>query len=108
MTGVDNENPKYGCHSDKSVGNPSVSHSKLMESLKPWQSQFIQPSSSSPLRSEKAMQCLGSPFVSVTGQDHKLNPTKLDSSTDVAVTCFATHGSLGVVDLGATKTVNWK
>lgn len=54
------------------------------------------------------MQCLGSPFVSVTGQDHKLNPTKLDSSTDVAVTCFATHGSLGVVDLGATKTVNWK
>ena len=26
-------------------------------------------------------------------------------SDDTAVTCFATHGSLGVVDLGATKTV---
>ena len=29
----------------------------------------------------------------------------MDSPSDVAVTCFATHGSLGVVDLGATKTV---
>ena len=105
VTGVDNINPRTNQGYNGGLSRQPSSHSKLSDSLERWNSRNGRLSAPSLPRTEKIPLCLGNPLNSEAGLTVRPDPPKLDSPTDVAVTCFATHGSLGVVDLGATKTV---
>ena len=105
VTGVDRAYSIDQVSKSQSCLGNSASHRRLQESLHRWKKQFHDPSSIPCPRTEKPPQVREDLTSSEAGREDFRNPSSMDSPSDVAVTCFATHGSLGVVDLGATKTV---
>ena len=78
---------------------------RLRESLGRWNNQFQSPPHPKVLRSEKIPDRSWNPSHSEANRPTMKEQPVADLSSETAETCFATHGSLGVVDLGATKTV---
>ena len=86
------------------IGSPPK-HVKLFNSVCRWKKKYESRLPSSMLRSDK---CLDQPVIPMKSEACRVDSSiaaKTELPSGIAETCFATHGSLGVVDLGATKTV---
>ena len=80
-------------------------HVKLFNTMCRWKKKYGSKLPSAILRSE---QCLDQPVIPTNREACSVASSisaKPELPAGIAETCFATHGSLGVVDLGATKTV---
>lgn len=81
---------------------------RLKESLGKWthrNSHLGSPITSMHVRSDDSKPLVRGAILAINGCESEVSKDSPGLTSPTEVTCFATHGSFGVVDLGATKTV---